>query len=318
MRPLPREGRGPSFCWGGRYQCPSSVCEPCGCDCLFVWIFVARRGARSARQAQRDVGNQLWATVQHPDGRIVGLAMHIPPHPVFLSRMPDGAGALLARAIGQTGRRLPGVNGALGPTAAFAGAWQAGTGQASKVVTAMRMYRLGELVRPLGVPGGPSPATAPGDVALVAAWLGSFHDEVHPDAPVEDWRVMAERRIATGQVHLWRAGGVPVALAAVSAPAAGVARVWHVYTAVGARRRGYGSAITAHVTAAALAGGAKHVVLYTDLANPTSNRIYQAIGYRPHHDAEERTFIDPPPDGVPSPQRQPLGGGHREAKGSSG
>jgi len=48
--------------------------------------------------------------------------------------------------------------------------------------------------------------------------------------------------------------------------------------------------VTAEATAAALAGGAGHVALYTDLANPTSNSIYQAIGYRPDHDAEERSF----------------------------
>ena len=48
--------------------------------------------------------------------------------------------------------------------------------------------------------------------------------------------------------------------------------------------------MTAEATAAALAAGAEHVALYTDLANPTSNSIYQAIGYRPDHDAEERSF----------------------------
>jgi hypothetical protein len=41
---------------------------------------------------------------------------------------------------------------------------------------------------------------------------------------------------------------------------------------------------------AALAAGAGHVVLYADLANPTSNSIYQAIGYRFNHDAESRLF----------------------------
>ncbi|MBO0693079.1 MAG: hypothetical protein J2P58_09295, partial [Acidimicrobiaceae bacterium] len=57
------------------------------------------------------------------------------------------------------------------------------------------------------------------------------------------------------------------------------------------RRRGYGAAVTARATGAALRSGAKHVVLYTDLANPTSNAIYQSIGYRPDHDAEERSFL---------------------------
>jgi predicted GNAT family acetyltransferase len=63
-----------------------------------------------------------------------------------------------------------------------------------------------------------------------------------------------------------------------------------VYTPSASRRRGYGAAVTAAASVAALAAGAEQVALYTDLANPTSNSVYQAIGYRPDHDAEERSF----------------------------
>ena len=48
--------------------------------------------------------------------------------------------------------------------------------------------------------------------------------------------------------------------------------------------------VTAKATAAGLSAGAQRVVLYMDLANPTSNSIYQSIGYVPDHDAEERAF----------------------------
>jgi predicted GNAT family acetyltransferase len=203
--------------------------------------------------------------------------------------MPVEAAVALADALADVGRTLPGVNGAASSTAAFAVAWAARTGQASTVVRAMRMYQLSELVRPSGVPGGAALAAAPADIALVAGWLAAFHDEAQANGPVEDWHGLAERRAVAGEVHLWHEGGAPVALAAVSA-AAGVARVGPVYTPPRQRRRGYGAAVTAEATAAALAGGAKQVALYTDLANPTSNSIYQAIGYRPDHDAEERSF----------------------------
>ena len=64
-----------------------------------------------------------------------------------------------------------------------------------------------------------------------------------------------------------------------------------MYTPSEHRRRGYGAAVTAHATQAALDGGAAQVVLYTDLANPTSNAIYQSIGYIPDHNAEELRFV---------------------------
>lgn len=53
-----------------------------------------------------------------------------------------------------------------------------------------------------------------------------------------------------------------------------------MYTPPEHRRRGYGAAITAVLTASALEAGATEVVLFTDLANPTSNGVYRRIGFR--------------------------------------
>ena len=83
-----------------------------------------------------------------------------------------------------------------------------------------------------------------------------------------------------------------MALAGRSAPAGGVARIGPVYTPPARRRRGYGSAVTARATQAALQAGANDVVLYTDLSNPTSNAIYQSIGYVADHDSQERSLVE--------------------------
>ena len=58
-----------------------------------------------------------------------------------------------------------------------------------------------------------------------------------------------------------------------------MSRVGPVYTPPEQRRRGYAGAVTAAVTAAFYAAGAERVVLYTDAANPTSNAVYERIGY---------------------------------------
>ncbi len=88
-------------------------------------------------------------------------------------------------------------------------------------------------------------------------------------------------RIEQGRVHLWEdADGQVVHLTAANAPAHGVARVGPVYTPPEQRGRGYASAAVAGVSQALLDQDAR-VCLFTDLANPTSNRIYAALGFRP-------------------------------------
>jgi RimJ/RimL family protein N-acetyltransferase len=248
--------------------------------------------ARIASGAVPNDAENRWHTIEGEHGQVIGVAMHTPPYHMFLSRMSRDAVIVLAQEIAARGRELPGINGASESTAAFAEAWEAITGRSSRVDRSTRMYRLVDLVWPEAVVGGASPAESP-ESDMVAQWFAEFHDEAQPDAPVDDWTAMAQRRIESGDVHLWRTGGVPVALAAVSGAPVGVARVGPVYTPPSHRRNGYGSGVTAAATAAALMLGAQHVVLYTDLANPTSNSIYQAIGYRFDHDAEERSFQSP-------------------------
>ena len=89
--------------------------------------------------------------------------------------------------------------------------------------------------------------------------------------------------------------GVVVSLAGRNPTLAGVARLGPVYTPPQHRRRGYGTAITAACTRDALRGGAHHVVLFTDLANPTSNALYQRLGYRPVSDRTITTFTSSRP-----------------------
>jgi predicted GNAT family acetyltransferase len=68
-------------------------------------------------------------------------------------------------------------------------------------------------------------------------------------------------------------------MAMLRAPAAGVSRIGPVFTPQNARGRGYGSAVTAAAADCALEAGVDDVVLFADLANPTSNGIYQGIGF---------------------------------------
>lgn len=237
----------------------------------------------SRRQAPGD----CWLAVLE-DGNVVGVAMHTPPRNVFISAMPPGAASALATSLVGSGRLLPGVTGELTSTSEFVHAWSSATGRASTRTNAMRMYLLDRLALPAGVRGEARLARE-ADVELVLGWFEAFVDEAEPTVPRPE-RDRVRQRVLDEQIWLWEDREVPVSMAGHSAAVGDVARVGPVFTPADRRQRGYGSAVTARATQAALDAGARHVVLYTDLANPTSNSIYQRLGYRPHHDAESRSF----------------------------
>lgn len=101
----------------------------------------------------------------------------------------------------------------------------------------------------------------------------------------------ADARIAYGGVTLWETPeGTPVSMAGNTRRVAGQVRVAPVYTPAHQRGRGYAGAVTAAVSRAALAAGADEVLLFTDVGNPTSNALYQRLGYRPVRDFTQYSF----------------------------
>jgi predicted GNAT family acetyltransferase len=63
-----------------------------------------------------------------------------------------------------------------------------------------------------------------------------------------------------------------------------------VYTPPHLRKQGYATSCVAALTQRMLDSGKRFCCLYTDLTNPTSNAIYQKIGYQPVCDSEDLVF----------------------------
>ena len=229
----------------------------------------------------------------HASGGTVDAAfMHTPPYPVVLTTMSDGHAAELAAELARRGHRAPGVNAASGPGAAFAAAWQEHTGEAAHLGMRMRLYALDRLLPPEPAPpGGPRTAGA-ADRDLLLAWFDEFHDEAGPAGPRDSAREV-DGRLGHGGLVFWEHEGRPVSLAGRTRAAAGQARIGPVYTPPQLRGRGFGGAATAAITQAALDDGAEGVVLFTDLANPASNTLYQRLGYRPLSDWAVLRFGSP-------------------------
>ena len=211
--------------------------------------------------------------------------------PAAVTPMVPAAAAALGEAVARAWPTLAGVSGEAATASAVAGAFATVTGTPARPVEGQRLYRLGDLRPPAGVPGSARVAR-PADRRVVAGFVTGFYRDVgegHRAAGADDDQ--AARMIATGRLWLWddpgagAAGagaggpaGAVVAMARATAPDAGVGRVGPVYTPPGLRGRGYGGAVTAAASGAIVAAGAT-AILYTQLDNPTSNALYQRLGY---------------------------------------
>ncbi|MEN3281930.1 MAG: hypothetical protein V7607_3070 [Solirubrobacteraceae bacterium] len=226
----------------------------------------------------------------HLDGADVrGAVCMTPPYEMLLAVVPDEAVPDLVAVLRAEEVQLPGVNGDVATVERFAAAWREGMALHARTVFDQRLYALGTLQPPQPPPPGRARTAADGEVDLAARWLRAFQEEA--GVPATDVQSAARAGIGDRRLWLWEDdGGSVVALAGRTAPAARVSRVAPVYTPPAFRRRGYGAAVTAACTADALDRGADHVVLFTDLANPTSNAIYQRLGYRPVSDRRVLRF----------------------------
>ncbi|MFI8168014.1 GNAT family N-acetyltransferase [Streptomyces sp. NPDC085931] len=224
------------------------------------------------------------------DGKTRAVFFRTPPHWLNATALTPGEAGDLAARLAGLGRPLPGVSADRDTAAAFATAWQRHTGATATLRRRQRLYRLGALTAPGPLPPGGPRLAARGDHALLVRWHDEFTEAVGAGT-VRDPAEWADARIDSGGVTLWETPeGTPVAMAGTGPRVAGQVRVAGVYTPARYRGRGYAGAVTAEVSRAALAAGAREVLLFTDLANPTSNGLYQRIGYRPVADFAVRDF----------------------------
>lgn len=123
---------------------------------------------------------------------------------------------------------------------------------------------------------------------LLIDWMRAFSEESGVAGSDHAGQIV-DAQLAAGCLFLWD-DGRPVSMLGISPAVAGVTRIGPVYTPPQHRRRGYATTMVAAVSRRALAAGADRCMLYTDLANRTSNRIYAEIGYRRVADWEEHAF----------------------------
>jgi predicted GNAT family acetyltransferase len=201
--------------------------------------------------------------------------------------MPDDAATLLATTLLERDETVLGANGALPAVEVFCDVMATATGRSTRVGQHTRLFELGDLVEPAPVAGTLRPATLD-DQDLVQSWYDAFMldadeqagrepgDSPHESPTPDEMR----RKIETGRVFVWELDdGTLVNVTAATLPSYGVSRIGPVYTPQEHRGHGYGSAAVAGVSKLLVDSG-ERPCLFTDQANPTSNKIYEALGYR--------------------------------------
>lgn len=104
---------------------------------------------------------------------------------------------------------------------------------------------------------------------------------------------MAELYVGKGYIYLWQDGrGDFVSMAANHRESRNAGTIGWVFTPKDKRGQGYGSMVTHGVTREIFKKGKILANLYTDMNNPTSNSIYQKIGYRYIGESAHISFQD--------------------------
>ena len=229
----------------------------------------------------------IYLAAVETDCEIVGCAFRTPPYKLGITGMPGDALPALAEDVADVYEVLPAVLGPAAKAQRFADLWSGIWGVRARLGMRQRIYQLDAVQlsehRP---PGGMRKADA-GDMGLVADWMAAFNAEA--GVPGGDPRRRAEERIREGAIFLWE-DEQPVSMAGIVGRTPNGVRIGYVYTPPELRGRGYATIVTAALSQRFLGSGFRFCFLYTNLANPTSNRIYQRIGYRAVCDVVDYDF----------------------------
>jgi ribosomal protein S18 acetylase RimI-like enzyme len=246
----------------------------------------------------------FFAGIEDDAGRPLLAMLATPPHRVVLSHVEPGLDredAARAVVAALAGRWQPGgVLGEIDLGSAIATEWQRVTGQRSRPAARELIYELTIVRPPSGIPGRLRPIE-PADRELLLDWMVGFgRDALHEDSTREshaahvDWRLAADPPSA----FVWDDGGA-VSMAFATGPTPHGIRINAVYTPPERRGRGYARACCAALSARLLAEGRDSVFLYADADYPTSNFVYQSIGFERIAEVQEIDFVSGAPAAPP-------------------
>ena len=211
-------------------------------------------------------------------GATTAVCIQTRPENVMLSHMADAQADAFAAYCREHTIDVAGASGPAPAVRAFCASY-------SNALTEVRMdnriLQLTQVIPPRPAPSGMRVAAIE-DFEAVRRFFHDFHVECIPDEipPPDTLARLVEDRIARQTVFLWEKDGLAVSSAHTTRPTRGGMSIGPVYTPPGERGKGYASNLMAALSQRILDGGKRFCVLFTDTENPTSNRVYENIGYR--------------------------------------
>jgi predicted GNAT family acetyltransferase len=251
------------------------------------------RLARDEQQGKEE-GRPLLVAVEDADDLTV-VAVMTPPRNLLLStveRATEESLRLIAEYLREARMDPPGVIGPAATAAAFSSAWESLSGCRAEVAMRQRVYELRQ-VNNLKLTSGQLRKAMAEEAELLSSWIYNFSEAITEPVDCSEALKLAQRRIGESSLYIWEDGG-PVSMANKGRHSRNGVVVNMVYTPPEYRNRGYATACVLSLSRLLLEEGYRFCSLYTDLANPTSNRIYATIGYKPVGDSLMYKFVGRP------------------------
>jgi predicted GNAT family acetyltransferase len=244
--------------------------------------------------------NRPYLAVFQDSGQVQAVSLCTPPWPVLVSyeNPPPGKRilkAMLAHMREKLGDDFTGLTGNKAFISRLVSLWEEDSEKKALIKMANRIYKLEEVQPVSGVPGRMRPVED-SDRELLEDWYAGFQrDAIHEEPDLERVQKQVNTCLAANPLlrgmMVWEVEGQPVSMAGYAGPTPNGIRVGPVYTPPDLRRKGYASAVTASLSQHLLDQGFKFCFLFADLLNPTSNHIYQQIGFRAVCDTDRYLFV---------------------------
>lgn len=226
--------------------------------------------------------NPFMATIEE-DGKVLALFQMTPPHPLNLIfvdeiRLEEIMDLFIKNMVALEINFRSIIS--LKPWAyKVAKKWEIKTGMTHQLLMDQGLYRLNKVNETLEHSPGTWRYAEESDSTLIEKWFNLFESDTGlPISPIEHVKKRVALFLKEREVFLWEDKGKIVSMMKKSRPTKNGVTVTLVFTPKEERKKGYARTLVTAVSRELLKDF-DFCVLYTDMMNLTSNKIYREIGY---------------------------------------